>query len=105
MSELNIKIRKVQDNGSAYKANPDTLYPGGMRSAKVDRLRFEVPEEWKNCTISLPDPQLLDENYSVLVDRRWTLEAKNAAAKSKASAEESASEAAKAKTSEEAIKE
>ena len=84
MSELNIKIRKVQDNGSVFKANPDTLYLGGMRSAKVDRLRFEVPEEWKNCTISLhvrrlsgtlPDPQLLDENYSVLVDRRWTLEA------------------------------
>ena len=84
MSELNIKIRKVQDNGSAFKANPDTLYLGGMRSAKVDRLRFEVPEEWKACTISLhvqrlsgtlPDPQILDENDSVLVDRRWTLEA------------------------------
>lgn len=84
MSELNIKIRKVQDNGSAFKANPDTLYLGGMRSAKVDRLHFEVPEEWKACTISLhvqrlsgtlPDPQILDENNSVLVDRRWTLEA------------------------------
>lgn len=84
MSELNIKIRKVQDNGSAFKANPDTLYLGGMRSAKVDRLHFEVPEEWKTCTISLhvqrlsgtlPDPQILDENNSVLVDRRWTLEA------------------------------
>ena len=84
MSELNIKIRKVQDNGSAFKANPDTLYLGGMRSAKVDRLHFEVPEEWKACTISLhvqrlsgtlPDPQIMDENNSVLVDRRWTLEA------------------------------
>lgn len=84
MSELNIKIRKVQDNGSAFKANPDTLYLGGMRSAKVDRLHFEVPEEWKACTISLhvqrlsgtlPAPQILDENNSVLVDRRWTLEA------------------------------
>ena len=84
MSELNIKIRKVQDNGSAFKANPDTLYLGGMRSAKVDRLHFEVPEEWRACTISLhvqrlsgtlPDPQILDENNSVLVDRRWTLEA------------------------------
>lgn len=84
MSELNIKIRKLQDNGSTFKSNPETLYLGGMRSAKVDRLHFEVPEEWKTCTISLhvqrlsgtlPDPQILDENNSVLVDRRWTLEA------------------------------
>lgn len=84
MSELNIKIRKLQDNGSTFKSNPDTLYLGGVGSAKVDRLCFEVPEEWKSCTITLhvrrlsgtlPDPQLLDENCSVLVDRRWTLEA------------------------------
>ena len=49
----------------------------------MDRLHFEVPEEWKACTISLhvqrlsgtlPDPQILDENNSALVDRRWTLE-------------------------------
>ena len=42
----------------------------------MDRLHFEVPEEWKACTISLhvqrlsgtlPDPQILDENNSVLV--------------------------------------
>lgn len=84
MSELNIKIRKLQDNGSTFKSNPETLYLGGVGSAKVDRLCFEVPEEWKSCTITLhvrrlsgtlPDPQLLDENCSVLVDRRWTLEA------------------------------
>lgn len=84
MSQLDIKIRKLQDNGSTFRANIETLYLGGVRSAKVDRLHFEVPEEWKACTISLhvqrlsgtlPDPQILDENNSVLVDRRWTLEA------------------------------
>lgn len=83
MSQLDIKIRKLQDNGSTFRANIETLYLGGVRSAKVDRLHFEVPEEWKACTISLhvqrlsgtlPDPQILDKNNSALVDRRWTLE-------------------------------
>ena len=83
MSQLDIKIRKLQDNGSTFRANIETLYLGGVRSAKVDELRFELPEEWKNCTVTLhvqrlsgtkPDPQLLDENNSALVDRRWTLE-------------------------------
>lgn len=83
MSQLDIKIRKLQDNGATFRANIETLYLGGVRSAKVDRLHFEVPEEWKACTISLhvqrlsgtlPDPQILDENNSALVDRRWTLE-------------------------------
>ena len=83
MSQLDIKIRKLQDNGSTFRANIETLYLGGVRSAKVDELRFELPEEWKNCTVTLhvqrlsgtkPDPQLLDEQNSALVDRRWSLE-------------------------------
>lgn len=83
MNQLDIKIRKLQDNGSTFRANIETLYLGGVRSAKVDELRFELPEEWKNCTVTLhvqrlsgtkPDPQILDENNSALVDRRWTLE-------------------------------
>lgn len=83
MSQLDIKIRKLQDNGSTFRANIETLYLGGVRSAKVDELRFELPEEWKSCTVTLhvqrlsgtkPDPQILDKNNSVLVDRRWTLE-------------------------------
>ena len=83
MSQLDIKIRKLQDNGSTFRANIETLYLGGVRSAKVDELRFELPEEWKNCTVTLhvqrlsgtkPAPQLLDEQNSALVDRRWTLE-------------------------------
>ena len=77
MSQLDIKIRKLQDNGSTFRANIETLYLGGVRSAKVDELRFELPEEWKNCTVTLhvqrlsgtkPDPQILDENNSALVD-------------------------------------
>ena len=83
MSQLDIKIRKLQDNGSTFRANIETLYLGGVRSAKVDELRFELPEEWRNCTVTLhvqrlsgtkPAPQLLDEQNSALVDRRWTLE-------------------------------
>lgn len=53
MSQLDIKIRKLQDNGSTFRANIETLYLGGVRSAKVDELRFELPEEWKNCTVTL----------------------------------------------------
>lgn len=83
MSELNIRIRKLQDNGSTFRATPETLYMGGVGSARVDTLRFEVPEEWNGCAISLhvkrlsgalPDPQLLDENNCVVVDKRWTKE-------------------------------
>lgn len=83
MSELNIRIRKLQDNGSTFRATPETLYMGGVGSARVDTLRFEVPEEWNGCAISLhvkrlsgalPDPQLLDENHCVVVDKRWTRE-------------------------------
>ena len=83
MSELNIKVRKSQDNGSTFRATPDTLYMGGVGSAKVDTLHFEVPEEWVGCAITLhvqrlsgalPDPQMLDENNCVVVDRRWTQE-------------------------------
>ena len=83
MSELNIRIRKLQDNGSTFRATPETLYMGGVGSARVDTLRFEVPEEWNGCAISLhvrrlsgalPDPQLLDENHCVVIDKRWTKE-------------------------------
>lgn len=83
MSELNIKVRKLQDNGSTFRVNPETLYLGGVRSEKVDTLRFALPEEWTGCAVTLhvqrlsgtlPDPQVLDENQCVVVDRRWTLE-------------------------------
>lgn len=83
MSELSIRVRKLQDNGSTFRATPDTLYLGGIRSAKVDTLRFELPEEWAGCAVTLhvqrlsgtlPDPQLLDDDNCVVVDRRWTLE-------------------------------
>lgn len=83
MSELNIKVRKSQDNGSTFRATPDTLYMGGVGSAKVDTLHFEVPEEWAGCAITLhvqrlsgalPDPQMLDKNNCIVVDRRWTQE-------------------------------
>ena len=33
MSQLDIKIRKLQDNGSTFRANMETLYLGGVRSA------------------------------------------------------------------------
>lgn len=83
MSELNIKIRKMQDNGSTFRATPESLYMGGVGSAKVDTLCFDVPEEWKGCAITLhvqrlsgtlPDPQLLDEKNRAVVDQRWTKE-------------------------------
>lgn len=83
MSELNIKIRRLQDNGSTFRATPESLYMGGVGSAKVDTLCFDVPDEWKGCAITLhvqrlsgtlPDPQLLDEKNRAVVDQRWTKE-------------------------------
>ena len=83
MSELSIRVRKQQDNGSSFRATPDNLYLGGVRSAKVDKLKFELPEEWAACAVTLhvqrlsgtlPDPQALDAENCVEVDRRWTLE-------------------------------
>lgn len=83
MSELNIKIRKLQDNGSTFRATPESLYMGGVGSAKVDTLCFDVPEEWKGCAITLhvqrlsgtlSAPQLLDEKNRAVVDQRWTKE-------------------------------
>nr|DAO09701.1 MAG TPA: hypothetical protein [Caudoviricetes sp.] len=83
MSELSIRVRKQQDNGSSFRATPDNLYLGGVRSAKVDKLKFELPEEWTACAVTLhvqrlsgtlPDPQALDAENCVEVDRRWTLE-------------------------------
>lgn len=56
MSELNIKVRKSQDNGSTFRATPDTLYMGGVGSAKVDTLHFEVRKSGRavpsRCTCS-----------------------------------------------------
>lgn len=83
VSELNIRIRKLQDNGSTFRATPESLYMGGVGSARVDTLCFDVPEEWKGCAITLhvqrlsgtlPDPQLLDEKNRAVVDQRWTKE-------------------------------
>ena len=83
MSELSIRVRKLQDNGSSFRATPDNLYLGGVRSARVDKLKFELPEEWAACAVTLhvqrlsgtlPDPQALDAENCVEVDRRWTME-------------------------------
>lgn len=83
MSEVVIKIRKLQDNGSTFRANPETLYLGGIGSAQVDRLRFELPKEWEDCAVTLhvqrmsgalPTPQVLDYENSAPVTKNWTAE-------------------------------
>ena len=50
VSQLDIKIRKLQDNGSTIRANIETLYLGGVRSAKVDELRANAKADAAEAT-------------------------------------------------------
>lgn len=83
MSELKIKISAAQDKGTTFRAQPENLYVGGVGMAKVDRLVFDMPEEWKKCSVTLhvrrmsgtlPEPVVLDSDCSAMVDKHWTLE-------------------------------
>lgn len=83
MSELKIKISAAQDKGTTFRAQPENLYVGGVGMAKVDRLVFDMPEEWKKCSVTLhvrrmsgtlPEPVVLDSDCGATVDKHWTLE-------------------------------
>lgn len=78
---MKIKILKSTFGGVEFLAQPKVLHLGGMGSAGVERLEFELPSEWMGCAVTLhveqeggalPQPILLDAACSAVVDKRFT---------------------------------
>ena len=78
---MKIKIVKSNFGGVEFLAQPKVLHLGGMGSAGVERLEFELPSEWMGCAVTLhveqeggalPQPILLDAACSAVVDKRFT---------------------------------
>ena len=78
-----MKVRIIKDRfgGMGWRAEPGVLHLGGVGTAGVERLTFELPEEWAGMAVTLhieqeggtlPQPVLLDESRAVAVDRRFT---------------------------------
>lgn len=78
-----MKVRIIKDRfgGMGWRAEPGALHLGGVGTAGVDSLAFELPEEWDGMAVTLhieqeggtlPQPILLDESRAVTIDRRFT---------------------------------
>lgn len=78
-----MKVRVVKDHfcGTGWRAEPETLYLGGVGAVYVEKLEFELPEEWDGLAVTLhieqeggtvPQPMLLDGNNNAPVDGRFT---------------------------------
>lgn len=78
-----MKVKVVKDHfcGTGWRAEPETLYLGGVGAVYVEKLEFELPEEWDGLAVTLhieqeggavPQPMLLDRNNNAPVDRRFT---------------------------------
>ena len=72
---------KEQGGGTQFVPAPRRLHLGGERAEGVDRLTFELPEEWEALSVSmyvehedgkLMTPVLLDSQHSVSVSRTFT---------------------------------
>lgn len=72
---------KEQGGGTQFVPAPRRLHLGGERAEGVDRLTFELPEEWETLSVSLyvehedgklMTPVLLDSQHSVSVSRTFT---------------------------------
>jgi hypothetical protein len=66
-----VKVKVVKDHfcGTGWRAEPETLYLGGVGAVYVEKLEFELPEEWDGLAVTLhieqeggavPQPMLLD---------------------------------------------
>ena len=73
-----MKVRVVKDHfcGTGWRAEPETLYLGGVGAVYVEKLEFELPEEWDGLAVTLhieqeggtvPQPMLLE-----IITLRWT---------------------------------
>lgn len=79
---MKIEIRAQEARGGTeFIAVPSRLHLGGQRAEGVDRLEFELPEEWENMSVSLyvqhqdgknMSPALLDTDGSIHVGRSIT---------------------------------
>ena len=78
-----MKVRVVKDHfcGTGWRAEPETLYLGGVGAAYVEKLEFVLPETWAGMAVTLhieqesgtvPQPMLLDGNNNAPVDGRFT---------------------------------
>ena len=78
-----MKVRVVKDHfcGTGWRAEPETLYLGGVGAVYVEKLEFVLPETWASMAVTLhieqeggtvPQPMLLDGNNNAPVDGRFT---------------------------------
>ena len=78
-----MKVRVVKDHfcGTGWRAEPETLYLGGVGAVYVEKLEFVLPETWAGMAVTLhieqeggtvPQPMLLDGNNNAPVDGRFT---------------------------------
>ena len=78
---MRVKIIRKTFSGVEFCPEMRALHLGGQSSANVERLYFELPEEWQGKSVTLhiqqqdgtlPAPILLDEEHSVAVGKAFT---------------------------------
>ena len=78
---MRVKIIRKNFGGVEFGPEMRVLHLGGQSSANVERLEFELPQEWDGRAVTLhiqrqdgtlPTPILLDEEYSVAVGKEFT---------------------------------
>jgi hypothetical protein len=80
-SGMRVKIIRKNFGGVEFGPEMRVLHLGGQSSANVERLKFELPQEWAGCAVTLhiqrqdgtlPTPILLDEEHSAAVGKEFT---------------------------------
>ena len=78
---MRVKIIRKNFGGVEFGPEMRVLHLGGQSSANVERLKFELPQEWAGCAVTLhiqrqdgtlPTPILLDEEHSAAVGKEFT---------------------------------
>ena len=78
---MRVKIIRKNFGGVEFGPEMRVLHLGGQSSANVERLEFELPQEWAGCAVTLhiqrqdgtlPTPVLLDEEHSAAVGKEFT---------------------------------
>ena len=78
---MRVKIIRKNFGGVEFGPEMRGAASGGQSSANVERLKFELPQEWAGCAVTLhiqrqdgtlPTPILLDEEHSAAVGKEFT---------------------------------